>query len=44
MEVHWNILWFLDKHSLQYAALFMIDRASALAISKDNAAEKAGDN
>lgn len=42
--VHSNALQFLDKHSLQYAAFFIVDRTSELAISESNASEIAGND
>lgn len=43
-KVYRNVLGFLDKKSLQFAALFMVDRASKRAISEDNASDNAEDN
>lgn len=44
IKVHGDAMWLSDKHSLQYVALSMMDRASELAISEDNASEDvAGD-
>lgn len=34
----------LGKHTLQYAAFSMVDKATKLAISKDYASENAGDD
>lgn len=44
MKVHFDLLWFLNKHTLQYAALSMVERAFMLAISNDNTSEDAGDD
>lgn len=41
--MHCNVLWFLDKHTLQRTALFIDDRASKLAINEGNASDDAGD-
>lgn len=38
------VLWFLDKHTVQYAAFSMVDRASKLVISVDNASEDTTDD
>lgn len=35
---------FFDKHNLQYAALYIVDRASKLEISKNNVSEDEGDH
>lgn len=39
IKMHCDVLWLLNKHTLQYLALPMVDRPSRLAISKDNASE-----
>lgn len=43
LEVHFDVPIFLDKHTLQCAALSIIERASKFAIYKDNASRNAGD-
>lgn len=44
MNVHCDVFWILDKHALQYAAFSMVERASKLAVSKNNASENARDD
>lgn len=43
MKVHCETLWFLNKHTPQFAALFVVDRASKFANSEDKVPENAGD-
>lgn len=42
MNVHCNELWFFDKHTVQHTALAMVDRASKVAITKENISAHAG--
>lgn len=42
IQVRCNVLWFLDKHTIQYAAFSMVYGAFKLKISKEIASEGAG--
>lgn len=44
LMVHCAVLWFLDSHTLQYASLPIVERASKLTISEIKAFEDASDD